>query len=139
MGINIKQKSKENNNILFGRLEGSRITKRGFWACFSNKHKKRLKVFVGCKDRPEHCSVAASYGPQIMRLVSFSHVEVISRTTHAQNTVNMLVHREKHDEPWRPPSYHGRHSAPPPAPRCRNISQHAMQQSYVIKNRQYYH
>ncbi len=34
------------------------------------------------------------YGPQKMRLVSFFHVEVISRTTHAQNTVVMLVHRE---------------------------------------------
>jgi hypothetical protein len=27
-------------------------------------------------------------------LVSFFHVEVISRTTHTQNTVNMLVHCE---------------------------------------------
>jgi hypothetical protein len=35
-----------------------------------------------------------SYGPQKMRLVSFFHMEVISRTTHAQNMVNMLVHRE---------------------------------------------
>jgi len=33
--------NQENNKILFGRLEGSRITKRGFWACFSEKSKKR--------------------------------------------------------------------------------------------------
>jgi hypothetical protein len=38
--------------------------------------------------------IGTNYGPQKMRLVSFFHVEVISCTTHAQNTVNMLVHYE---------------------------------------------
>ena len=41
VGINTKQNNQENNNILLGRLEGSRnITRRGFWACFSEKRKK---------------------------------------------------------------------------------------------------
>jgi hypothetical protein len=31
---------------LFGRLEGSRITKRGFLACFSDKHKKSKKFLL---------------------------------------------------------------------------------------------
>ncbi len=43
--------------------------------------------------------------------------------------------------------YQGRHSAPPPDPRHRNISQHAMQQGYtqlklenvIIKNTYYYY
>lgn len=37
----------ENNNISFGRLEGSRIAKRGFWACFSKKSKKRENFSSG--------------------------------------------------------------------------------------------
>jgi hypothetical protein len=43
MGINMNENIQESNNILFGRLEGSRITTRGFWACFSNKNKKGEK------------------------------------------------------------------------------------------------
>jgi hypothetical protein len=38
-----------------------------------------------------------------------------------------------------PLSYHSRHSAPTPAPRHRNISQHALQQGYVVKTRKYHH
>jgi hypothetical protein len=53
----------------------------------------------------------------------------ILRTTHAQNSCRSI----KHDEPWRPPSYHGRHGAPPLAPRHRDISQHVIQQGCVIK------
>ncbi len=45
VGINTKQNYQENNNILFGRLEGSRNPKRGFWACFSKKSKKMVKSF----------------------------------------------------------------------------------------------
>jgi len=38
MGINMKKKKKQEKNIfIFGRQEGSRNTKRGFWACFSEK------------------------------------------------------------------------------------------------------
>jgi hypothetical protein len=33
--------NRKNNNIIFGRLEGSRNTKREFWACFSEEYKKR--------------------------------------------------------------------------------------------------
>jgi hypothetical protein len=33
--------NRKNYNIIFGRLEGSRNTKRGFWACFSEEYKKR--------------------------------------------------------------------------------------------------
>ncbi len=33
--------NRKNNNIIFGRLEGPRNTKRGFWACFSKEYKKR--------------------------------------------------------------------------------------------------
>jgi hypothetical protein len=43
----------------------------------------------------------------------------IIRTTHAQNSYRLI----KHDEPWRPPLYHGRHGDPLPAPMRRNISQ----------------
>jgi hypothetical protein len=41
MGINMIKNIQETKNILFGRLEGSRIKKRGFGACFSNKSKKK--------------------------------------------------------------------------------------------------
>jgi len=41
LGINVNENKQENNNILFGKLEGSRITKRGFGVCFSEKSKKR--------------------------------------------------------------------------------------------------
>ncbi len=58
----------------------------------------------------------------------------ILRTTHALNSRRSI----KHDEPWRPPSYHGRHGAPPLAPRHRDISQHVIQQGCVIKTRIYY-
>jgi hypothetical protein len=40
--INMKKNTQENKNISFRRLEGSRIKKRGFWACFSNKTKKKM-------------------------------------------------------------------------------------------------
>ncbi len=46
--------NQENNKILFGRLEGSRITKRGFWACFSEKSKKRWNLLVNWKQRPNN-------------------------------------------------------------------------------------
>jgi len=36
----MNKNKQETNNISFGRLEGSRITKRCFWACFSKKSKK---------------------------------------------------------------------------------------------------
>ncbi len=36
-----KKKNKKKNRIFFGRLQGSRITKRGFWVWFSDKIKKR--------------------------------------------------------------------------------------------------
>ena len=45
VGINMKQNNQENNNILFGRLEGSKNTKRGFWARFSEKRKKGEKFW----------------------------------------------------------------------------------------------
>ncbi len=53
MGISMNQNVQENKNKMFGRLEGSRIKKRGFWVCFSNKTKKWGK-FVGCKDQLEY-------------------------------------------------------------------------------------
>ena len=40
VGILIEKKQIK-KRILFGRLEGSRITKRGFWVWFSDKSKKR--------------------------------------------------------------------------------------------------
>jgi hypothetical protein len=43
VGINMKKNNQENNKLFFGRLEGSRITKRGFWVWFSDKSKKRGK------------------------------------------------------------------------------------------------
>jgi hypothetical protein len=43
MGINMNKNIQENKNVLFGRLEGSRIKKGGFWVCFSNKTKKGEK------------------------------------------------------------------------------------------------
>jgi hypothetical protein len=43
MGINMIKNIQETKNILFGRLEGSRIKKVGSGACFSNKAKKRGK------------------------------------------------------------------------------------------------
>ncbi len=43
----------------------------------------------------------------------------ILRTNHAQHTRRSI----KHIEPWRPPSYHGSHGEPLPAPMRRNISQ----------------
>jgi hypothetical protein len=49
MGINMTKKKQENKNNLSGRLEGSRIAKRWFWACLSEKSKKGGKVFVGWK------------------------------------------------------------------------------------------
>ena len=57
----------------------------------------------------------------------------ILHTTHTQNSRRSI----KHDEPWRPLSYHGRHgaSAPPLAPRHTDISQHVIQQGCVIKTR----
>jgi hypothetical protein len=52
VGINAKQNNQEHNTILFGRLDGSGNTKRGFWACFSDKSRKTEEVFVGWKGRP---------------------------------------------------------------------------------------
>ncbi len=52
VGINTKQNSQKNNDICFGRLQGSRNAKRGFWVCFSEKSKKREKVLGGCKHWP---------------------------------------------------------------------------------------
>ena len=52
VGINTKQNNQENNTISFGRLDGSRNTKRGFGACFSDKSKNTEEVFVGWKGRP---------------------------------------------------------------------------------------
>jgi hypothetical protein len=43
VGINGTKTIVKNNNLIFGRLEGSRNTKRGFWACFSEEYKKRYK------------------------------------------------------------------------------------------------
>ena len=40
VGINMEQNNQENNKLFFGGLEGSRNTKRGFRACFSEKSKK---------------------------------------------------------------------------------------------------
>jgi len=45
----MNENTQENNNILFGRLEGSRITKRVFWACFSEKSKKKVRTFCWLK------------------------------------------------------------------------------------------
>jgi hypothetical protein len=39
--------------------------------------------------------------------------------------------------PWRPPSPYGRHGAPPLAPPHTTISQHAVQQVYVVKTKEY--
>ena len=52
---------------------------------------------------------------------------------------NHACRLQKHNEPWRPLLYHGCHSAPPPAPRHRNIRQRAMQQGYIVKTRENYH
>ena len=38
-------------------------------------------------------------------------------------------------QPWQPLLSHGRHGAPPPAPRHTTIRQHAMRQVYVVKTR----
>ncbi len=40
VGINLEQNNQENNKLFFGKLEGSRITKRVFWVWFSDKGKK---------------------------------------------------------------------------------------------------
>jgi hypothetical protein len=40
IGINMIKNIQETKNISFGRLEGLRIKKREFGACFSNKCKK---------------------------------------------------------------------------------------------------
>jgi hypothetical protein len=40
VGINMEQNNQENNKLFFGKLEGSKNTKRGFWVCFSEKSKK---------------------------------------------------------------------------------------------------
>ncbi len=40
-------------------------------------------------------------------------------------------------QPWWPPSPYGRHGAPPPAPPHTTISQHAVQQVYVVKTKEY--
>jgi hypothetical protein len=58
---------------------------------------------------------------------------------HTQNTTTCSEAVSKHNKPWQPPSHHDRHSAPPPALRHRNISQQAMQQRYIVKNRISYH
>ncbi len=44
--------NQENNKLFFGRLEGSRITKRGFWVWISDKSKK-VKKTSGCKGWPK--------------------------------------------------------------------------------------
>jgi len=51
MGINMNENKQDNKNISFGSQAG-RLWK-GVWACFSEKSKKRWKVFVGWKGRPE--------------------------------------------------------------------------------------
>ncbi len=45
VGINTKQNNQENNNILFGRLEGSRITKKGVLGVFWREKQKMVKSF----------------------------------------------------------------------------------------------
>ena len=40
VGINMEQNNQENNKLFFSTLEGSRITKRGFWVWISDKSKK---------------------------------------------------------------------------------------------------
>jgi hypothetical protein len=53
VGINMEQNNQENNKLLFGKLEGLRNTKRGFWVCFSDKSKKRGGETSGWKGRPQ--------------------------------------------------------------------------------------
>jgi hypothetical protein len=57
MGINMIENIQETKTILFVRLEGLRIKKRGFGACFSDKSKKRGKkgkaVSISIKAQPE--------------------------------------------------------------------------------------
>jgi hypothetical protein len=52
----------------------------------------------------------------------FCHVEVIS-VHHTHTKHNNTFNHANSRSPWRPPSYHGRHGAPLPAPRRRNIRQ----------------
>ena len=40
LGISTNEKRQENKNIMFGSLEGSRITKRWIWALFSDEMEK---------------------------------------------------------------------------------------------------
>jgi hypothetical protein len=49
MGIDKIKNIQETKNLLFGRLEGLRIKKRVFGACFSNKSKKRGGERESCK------------------------------------------------------------------------------------------
>ncbi len=43
VGINMEKNNQENNKLFFGRLEGSRITKRGFGCGLAIKAKKGEK------------------------------------------------------------------------------------------------
>ncbi len=42
----MNKNKQENNNILFGRQEGSKITERGFWACLSETSNKGEKFWL---------------------------------------------------------------------------------------------
>jgi hypothetical protein len=53
LGISTDKNMHENKNIMFGSLEGSRITKRWIWALFSNEMEKGKKFLYFCKDRPK--------------------------------------------------------------------------------------
>jgi hypothetical protein len=60
--INTKKNNNQvNNNICFGRLESSRNTKRGFWACFSEKSKKKGGGTSGWKDRPKSAQIPPAF------------------------------------------------------------------------------
>jgi hypothetical protein len=71
----------------------------------------------------------------IKNLIWREGVFYIQLTHKTQNSCRSI----KQDEPWRPPSYHGRHGDPLPAPMRRNISQQAMQQRDIVKTRTSYH
>jgi hypothetical protein len=74
VGINMEKNNQENKKLFFGRLEGSRITKRGFWVWITiaikakKGKKKRQAVRVGLIIDPR-CVVILKFFPKINWLV----------------------------------------------------------------------
>jgi hypothetical protein len=78
-------------------LNGFPLSKKSEKSIYGEKYTKdRYSSFVFFATRSPSFVITAKQYLHLtqQRLVSFFHVEVISHTTHTQNTVNMLVHCE---------------------------------------------